>query len=223
MIKAILFDLDNTLTDFMKMKRACIEASINAMISAGLKIKKEKARKILFEIYGKHGIEYGLVFQEFMKKTVGKVDYKVLVHGINAYRKMAKHYIVPYPHVIQTLKILKKHYKLAIISDAPRIKAWERLVAMGIDKYFGVVITAADVRKQKTTTVPFNAALKSLKIKPEEAIMVGDRPERDIKTAKKLGIKTIFARYGDPSVKDSGADYEINSFDEISDILKRNY
>jgi len=49
--------------------------------------------------------------------------------------------------------------------------------------------------------------------------MVGDRPERDIKTAKKMGIKTIFARYGNHSVKDSGADYEINSFDEILDIL----
>lgn len=220
MIKAVLFDLDNTLTDFMKMKKLSIEASIDAMISAGLKIEKKKARKILFEIYKKHGIEYKLVFQEFMKKTQGKVDYKILAHAINDYRKIAQKNIVPYPHVISTLKKLKKKYKLAIISDAPRLKAWERLVAMQIDKYFDVVVTAGDVRKQKTSQVPFNSALKRLKVSPEQAIMVGDRPERDIKIAKKLGLKTIYCRYGDikPLRKGkSNADYEIN---DINGLLK---
>ncbi|MCX8193742.1 MAG: hypothetical protein N3G19_00010 [Candidatus Pacearchaeota archaeon] len=42
-MKAILFDLDNTLIDFMTMKHKCCEAAIDAMIAAGLKIKKEKA------------------------------------------------------------------------------------------------------------------------------------------------------------------------------------
>ena len=37
-IKAVLFDIDNTLIDFMKMKKECCRAAIDAMISAGLKI-----------------------------------------------------------------------------------------------------------------------------------------------------------------------------------------
>ena len=45
MIKAVLFDLDMTLIDFMKMKNmACTEA-IDAMIDAGLKMNREKALK----------------------------------------------------------------------------------------------------------------------------------------------------------------------------------
>ena len=51
------------------------------------------------------------------------------------------------------------------------------------------------MRKQKTSTAPFKAALKALKVKPEEALMVGDRIKRDINTAKRLGIKTCYARY----------------------------
>jgi putative hydrolase of the HAD superfamily len=41
--------------------------------------------------------------------------------------------------------------------------------------------------------------------------MVGDWPERDIVGAAELGIRTVFARYGDTfGTKESGADYEID-------------
>ena len=36
MIKAIVFDLDNTLVDFMAMKRQAVDAAIRAMMDAGL-------------------------------------------------------------------------------------------------------------------------------------------------------------------------------------------
>ena len=44
MIKTIIFDLDNTLIDFMRMKRISCEAAMDAMIKSGLKIDKEKAK-----------------------------------------------------------------------------------------------------------------------------------------------------------------------------------
>ena len=43
MIKAVVFDLDNTLLDFMKMKRTAINAAISRMIFSGLDIEKEVA------------------------------------------------------------------------------------------------------------------------------------------------------------------------------------
>ena len=69
MIKEIIFDLDNTLIDFLKMKKHSCEAAISAMIDAGLKVKKEKALKLLFELYDKHGLENPRIFQKFLKKT----------------------------------------------------------------------------------------------------------------------------------------------------------
>ena len=38
MIKAIIFDLDNTLLDFVKMKQFAVKAAITAMIEAGLDV-----------------------------------------------------------------------------------------------------------------------------------------------------------------------------------------
>ena len=50
--------------------------------------------------------------------------------------------------------------------------------------------------------------------------MVGDWPERDIKWAKAIGMKTCFARYGNPKIKKSGADYEIDDIKMLLDIVK---
>ncbi len=42
MIKAIIFDIDNTLMNFMRMKRASVDAAAEAMIDAGLKTTKKE-------------------------------------------------------------------------------------------------------------------------------------------------------------------------------------
>ncbi len=219
-IKAILFDVDNTLVDFMRMKHKSCESAIDAMINAGLKIKKDEALKILFELYEKHGIEYQKIFQKLLKRVNKRIDYRIMAHGIIAYRKVRETFMAPYPNTMKTLIELKKNYQLAIITDAPTTQAWMRIVAMSLEDFFSAVITKGDVRKQKTSQIPFKAALRKLNIKPEEALMVGDRISRDIETAKKLGIKTCYARYGDVKPAKpgkSGADWEIN---DISDILK---
>jgi putative hydrolase of the HAD superfamily len=224
-LKAILLDVDNTLIDFMKMKRACCKAAIEAMISAGLKMKEEAALKLLFELYEIHGIESQRIFQTFTKKIYGKENYKLISHGVIAYRKMRESYLVPYHNVIPTLLELKKlGYKLAIVSDAPIMEAWMRLAALKIDDFFDVIITMADARKQKTFPAPYRVALRRLGIKPEEAVMIGDRISRDVNTAKKLGINTVYARYGDenpPEHGKSGADFEISDFSEILGVVKR--
>ena len=228
-IKAILFDLDNTLIDFMTFKQKSCEAAIDAMLAAGLNLKREEALKILLELYGKHGIEEQHIFEKFLNKAKGKVDYRVVAKGVLAYRKAKDAYLKPYPNTIPTLIQLKQKYKLAIISDAPRLNAWMRLVSMNLDDFFDIVITAGDVRKTKVHAAPFKAALNALKLKPEEALMVGDRIQRDVNTAKSLGINTCYARYGDvsfsggfhksPSKKgESGADFEIEDIKELLDL-----
>jgi putative hydrolase of the HAD superfamily len=64
-------------------------------------------------------------------------------------------------------------------------------------------------------------ALDSLKIKAGDAIMVGDWPERDVEGAKKVGMRTIFARYGDTfETKHSGADWDVNDIYEVVGIIK---
>ena len=70
---------------------------------------------------------------------------------------------------------------------------------------------------------PFKLCLKSLKLKPEDTIMVGDWPERDVVGAKKIGMKTAFARYGDTfGTINSGADWDLDNIYELVKIIKQN-
>jgi len=217
MIEAIIFDLDNTLIDFMGGKRKNCEAAVRAMVQAGLKEDPDHAMDLLFQLYkkSKYGVEDNRIFQKFLKETMGDIDYHILAAGIVAYR--AQREIKPYPGVPETLEALHKDYKIAILSDAPRLKAWIRLVTMGIDGHFDKVICREDTRRTKVKLAPFRRIARELGIEPEQCLMVGDNISRDIANGKKAGMKTCFARYGNPTSKGSGADYEI---DDIRDLLK---
>jgi len=222
MIKAVIFDLDNTLIDFLKMKRISCEAAVSAMIDAGLEIEKEKALKKLFKIYDKYGMEDPKVFQKFLMQVSGKVDYKILANGIVAYRRVRTGFLEPFPHTTYTLLKLKdRNIKTAIITDAPQLKAWIRLAWMRLIDFFDVVVTFEDTKQHKPSRKPFEEALKKLNLKPEECLMVGDWPERDIKGAKQMGIKTCFARYGNPTIKKTDADYEIEDIKGLLDIVNK--
>ncbi len=223
MTKAIIFDLDNTLIDFMKIKKASIDAAVAGMISAGLKMSRDEATRTLFELYDEYGIEYQQIFQKFLEKVHKKVDFRILAAGIVAYRKLQLGLLEPYPNVVPTLiKLKERGLKLAILSDAPRLKAWIRLTEMGLADFFDVVITFDDTGELKPSKVGFMMVLNELKVKPEEAVMVGDNQDRDIKGAKNIGMKTVFASYGaTKNVKSSLADFDINSIDELIRIINK--
>lgn len=224
MIKTIIFDLDNTLIDFWKFKTKSVDAAINAMIKAGLRIKKRDAMRIIHNSYKKYGMEYKYVFQGLLKKSKSGIDYRILSHALVAYRRTRGNLLVSYKGVKPTLRKLKEQgYKLAIISDAPKLKAWIRLVSMGIDEFFDVVITFDDTGKRKPHNLPFKRTLKKLRIKPSEALMVGDSITRDMIGAKALGIKTVFAKYGyigKPKRKIKQADFEIERIEDLLGVVK---
>lgn len=223
MIKAVIFDLDNTLIDFLKMKRMACSEAVDAMIDAGLKIKKDNALEMLYGLYGVYGMEYQKIFQKFLKKASGSINYRILAYSIIAYRKVKDSFLTPYPGTKQTLiRIKEKKLKLAIVSDAPRLQAWLRLCAMKLDDFFDVVVALEDTGRLKPHKLPFNAAIKKLNVRPSECIMVGDNPERDVRGAKSLGMKTCLAKYGLTYKATSfKPDFEISEIRELVDLLDR--
>ena len=223
MIKAIIFDLDNTLVDFMLLKRAAVDAAINAMIDAGLNVTFEKAKERINSIYDAEGIEYQQVFDRMLKEILGKVDYKIMSAGIVSYRKAREAALKPYPLVLPTLiELMKMGLKLAVVSDAPSKEAWLRLSYINFQHFFDVVITYDETRERKPSPVPFNMALKELDLRADECLMIGDWAERDMVGAKSVGMKTVFARYGDTfNTVNPESDYDIDSISELVEIIKK--
>lgn len=221
MIRAIIFDLDNTLTDFMKMKGAAIEAGLDGMADAGLTVSREVLREHIWRVYDAKGIEHQQVFDEALAAAAGEIDPRVLSAGIVAYRRARESTLVLYPHVQYTLLgLLKRGLKLAVVSDAPRNQAWLRLASLQLHNVFDVVVTFEDTRARKPSPEPFKAALERLGVGADEALMIGDWADRDVVGAAQVGIRTVFARYGDTfGTAASGADFDVNDIIELLDIV----
>jgi len=223
MIKAVIFDLDNTLVDFMAMKEKAVDAAIQSMIDAGLRLSYGQIQKKIDAIYREKGIEFQNVFDLLLYNEFQKVDYKILSAGIIAYRRAREAALVPYPHVYMTLmELLKLGLKLGVISDAPAREAWLRLCYLNFHHMFDYVVTFDDTGERKPSPLPFRKMLEMMTLSPHETLMVGDWAERDVVGAAKVGMKTVFARYGDRfGTADPHADYEILDVKELLDIVRK--
>ncbi|MBT3608320.1 MAG: HAD-IA family hydrolase [Candidatus Marinimicrobia bacterium] len=221
MIKGVVFDLDNTLLDFMKMKEFAVKAAIKGMIEAGLKVNEDKSYIEINSIYEEFGWENQKVFDVFLEKSIGHVDNKFLAAGIVAYRRAREANLMAYPNVNKTLLALSKSgIKLGVVSDAPSREAWMRIYYLNLYHYFDVVITFDDSGERKPSPIPFQLALDGMGLQPEETIMIGDWPERDVVGAQQIGMKTAFARYGDTfGTVNSGADWDLNDIYQLVDII----
>ncbi|HVN49180.1 MAG TPA: HAD-IA family hydrolase [Bacteroidota bacterium] len=223
MISAVIFDLDNTLVDFMLMKKQAVDAAIHAMRDAGFMLSYEEIKLRIDEIYLEKGIEFQNVFDELLYREFSKIDYKILSAGVIAYRRAREAALVPYPHVMMTLiQLSKLQLKLGVVSDAPAREAWLRLCYLNFHHLFDAVVTFEDTGKRKPHPDPFKKILKKLSINPEEALMIGDWHERDVVGAAKVGMKTVFARYGDTKgTTVSHADYDIDDISQLIGIVKK--
>ena len=223
MIKAVIFDLDNTLLDFMDMKSKSIDSAVYGMIDAGLNMSVDSAKKEIYRIYDERGIEHQEVFDEFITNELGHIDHKILAAGIVSYRKVKEATLSLYSNVNSTLvELARMGIKLAVVSDAPSREAWIRICSVNLQHIFDTVITFDDTCKRKPSPEPFMRAVNELDVKTEECIMIGDWPERDVLGASKIGMVSVFARYGNTfGTVDSGADYEIDDISEIIKIVKK--
>ena len=222
MIKAIIFDIDNTLLDFMHMKSKAINAGVRGMINVGMKIDFDSSVKEIFKIYDTKGYEHQEIFNEFIITHLGSINYKYLAAAIVEYKKAKENSLKLYPGVKTTLDYLSKNnLKLGILSDAPSREAWIRLYILELHQNFDEIVTFNDTGFHKPAKEPFIKIVDKLDVDFEDCLMVGDWPERDIKGAKQFNMKTVFARYGSTSnIEKSGADYDIDAIIELVDIIK---
>ncbi|MBR5390174.1 MAG: HAD family hydrolase [Clostridia bacterium] len=101
-----------------------------------------------------------------------------------------------YPAVSGTLQRLRAQgYRLGIIANqAPGLS--ERLKAWGLEDLFDVVVSSAEAGVSKPDRAIFARALALAKCRPEQAVMIGDRPDNDLIPARELGMGTVWVRQG---------------------------
>ena len=223
MIRAIVFDLDNTLVDFMRMKGDAVTAAIEGMIDAGLELPRETVRERIDAIYQERGLEFQQVFDVLLEREFGQIDPRILASGIIAYRRARASALTLYPHTQMTLhQLIRRGIRLGVVSDAPRMQVWLRLCELSLQHTFDAVVTFDDTRERKPGAAPFREVLARLGVAPADALMVGDWAERDVVGGKSLGMKTAFARYGDTfDTQESGADFDIDDIIELVEIIDR--
>lgn len=103
---------------------------------------------------------------------------------------------VPFEDASDTLEKLKERgYKLGIIANQS-VGATQRLDNWGLLMYFDVIALSSELGVSKPNRSIFEKAVELAGCQFQNAVMVGDRLDNDIRAAKSLGMKTVWIRKG---------------------------
>ena len=114
----------------------------------------------------------------------------------------------------KTIKELDKNYKLGLVTGRTKKGVGIFFLVSKLRKYFQVVVCYESYKKPKPHPESLLIALKRLKVKPEEAVYIGDS-WADALAAKRAKIKFISYER-----KVKGADYNINKLVDLIKVIK---
>jgi putative hydrolase of the HAD superfamily len=132
------------------------------------------------------------------------------------------------PHLDEVLAELKQRgYKLGLITNTVTSREEHVRIALrriDCEKYFDIIVTSVDIGCNKPDKKIFLTALKMLGVKPEEAVMVGNRITADIVGGNRIGMKTILYKWNERYLNEIACKEEqptriINSLKELPKIL----
>ncbi len=196
-VRVIAFDLDNTLVDVIRVKERAAEAAGWALADAGLDVDATEAAAGIMRTAYAHGIDADDVVAEYLRIHVGAPDPRFVHIGTHAFARAEDQNAVTYPRVHATLvELARRGYTLALITDAPRHRAVQRIQAARLGAFFDVMVTLEDSKQGKADSEPYAVACERLDVDATEVLMVGDNPARDIGAARAFGCRAALAAYG---------------------------
>lgn len=179
-----LFDADGTLFDTVDLICTCFQYV--AKKYAG----KEIARNTIID-----GI--GLPLKSQLITHLGsELDHEQILDDYLQYQlNIMEDSIATFPHVFETLKILKgAGKKLAIVTSRRRFSMEKILQATDTAKYFDVLITPEDTTRHKPEAEPALKAMLLLGADKTSTVFTGDALY-DICSGASAGIDTIFVNW----------------------------
>jgi len=212
-IRAVVFDLDGTIVNFNLDYKAVRAEAIEFLTKQGFPRSIFSMNESVFEALKKmeiHMRNHGKGEKEIseLREAVLSV---VEQHEMEAARSTSL-----LPGVLDTLKTLKKmRLRLALFTVNGKKSTSYVLRALRIGRFFDKVVTRDSVSMVKPNPVHLEAALKMLRVKPEEAVVVGDSVW-DVKSARELKVVAVGVPTGvstPEELRRAGTTYLISAVD----------
>lgn len=216
MIRAVIFDLDDTLID----RRAALDSFLDwqAFELFGDKpslVARFKDRFCELDSNGRvwKDVVYSQLSREFDLGNHSSMDL------LAVFEQRFAEFCQTLPFVKEMLDALKAQgLKLGLITNGRSPFQEEKLFAVGLCNSFDVVLVSASLGISKPDKAIFNLCCEQLSVTPCEALFVGDNPRDDIDGAKNAGLKTVFIPGASADYCDS-ADARCGNYREFGQIL----
>ena len=225
MIKAVVFDLDDTLISEKEYIKSGYR-HIAGIIENRFAMDKNQ---VFYDLMSFFKVSPFNVFNRLYDKYQIEYSKEIILDLVNEYRG---HFpdIQFYDDVLPCLSELKRSgVKVGIITDGYAIAQRQKLKAVQADKYFDEIIVTDELGRDYWKPHPkaFEVMKEKFQVNFDEMIYVGDNPEKDFYISKTYPIKTVrILRDGVHSDKKClegiEADISINHLQEIDSLLNLN-
>lgn len=189
MIKAVVFDLDDTLISEKEYIKSGYR-HIAEVVSQRFNFNKDQVYIDLFQLFKKSPHN---VFNRLYEKYNIEYSKDMIIDLVNEYRGHFPN-IKFYDDVLPCLNELKRlGVKIGIITDGYAIAQRQKLIAVEADKYFDEIIVTDELGREywKPHTKAFEIIKERFEVSFDEIVYVGDNPEKDFYISNIYPIKTI--------------------------------
>lgn len=232
-LRAILFDIDDTLCDTTGFARQARRNAVGAMVAAGLKADPELVYAELEEVIAEFSSNYEHHFDKLLlrlpKEALANLNRSLVVAaGVAAYHDTKFHQLRTFPGVQELFRDLSAAgLRLGVITHGLSVKQAEKLVRLGLVPYLDreAVFISDEIGISKPNPKLYQLALRTLRLEPHQVMYVGDNPKNDVAPPKKLGMVTVWAARAartQPAAAET-PDHVIRDFDELRSLLVEHY
>ncbi len=209
MIKAISFDLYNTLVQFWPpldevQQAACQELGLNVCKSAINKgyavadvyFNEENGRHSLGLRSAEERLDFFARYQQLILENAGVPVSLGLAREIWSMAMTIPKDFVPFEDTIPALEGLRSQgYRLGVLSNLRRDMD-ELCEKIGLSPYLDFCISPAEAGGEKPNPAMFLEALKRVSASPAEAVHVGDQYGSDVQGARGVGMHGVLIDRG---------------------------
>ena len=216
-IKALIFDMDDTLHNTGFLMDIALKQGIEAMKEAGLDCDVNDALDRIKNIIQKNPSSDKFTD---LAKSYDSDSQEIIDAGKKKYYDYDFDEMEIYPDTKEVLNKLKGEYRLVLLSQGKKPLQDRKIDYLGIRDYFDFIYLPEVGEKEES----FNEALRELSLEPNEVLVVGDRLDNEIKMGNDLGMQTCRIMRGnykslEPRFQNEEPDYTINTLRGLYGIL----